>query len=423
MLYARNVGANPRKMSNVSLSFGKIISVITITLLLSLITTLAIISMAPGLFPVYRAANSVGSTQVLDGSITTVKLADDSITIIKVSDGAITTSKLGDGSVTTDKITNGAIVTAKFADGSVTSVKIANGTITTTNLATGAVTQVNIADGAISTTKIADGAVATIKLADGSVVTTKLADGSVTTSKIMDGTIESVDLDDQSITASKIQDGAVGTIALADDSVTSAKITDATITSADLANGSIITTKIADGAVTTSKLANFSVTNPKLASGAIPVGTKYGEQSQDIGYFDDWQKIDALSGLTIDTQRGQQSIQLLVTITGDFQAKNGGSLRLSIHVDGSQFITDDQCPPSVESIGCLLVASPGCGPLGCGLQPSSSEALRSYSFLATVSGCVTQTCTHTIDVYDAVFSSTSGLGRIIQASIVAIAFP
>src|SRR5438445_4118819 len=385
--------------------------VITITWILSLITTLAIISVAPGIFPVPSSVNPVApssSAVILDGSITGVKLADGSVVSVKISDGAVTTNKLSSNSVTTEKLSDGAVVTMKLADGSVTSLKIADGTITSTNLATGAVTQVKIADGAITTSKIADGAVATVQLADGSVTTGKLGDGSVTTAKILDGSITSVDLADASITASKIENGAVGTIALADGSITSAKITDGAITSADLANGSVTTMKIADGAIT----------NRKLASGVIPVGTKYGGQPNAIGYFDSWTQVDDLSGLVVNTERGSQSNSFLIIVTGEFQAKNGGSLRFLVNVDGHS-ITDDQC----STDGCLLVSSPDCGPLGCGFQPSSSNMSRSYSFLTTVSGCVSQTCAHTIDIYDQVSSSFSGLGQVIQASVVAIAFP
>ncbi len=202
-------------MPEKAIPIGKAIPIIVVTWILSLVTTLAIVYVAPTPVPIQ---------------------------------------------VTAEKIADGAIITAKLADGSVTSAKILDGTITAVDLATGSVTTIKIADGAVTTAKIADDAVTSAKILDGTITAVDLADNAIVAAKIADGVI----------TADKIADGAVVTIKLDDGSVTSAKILDGTITAVDLATGSVTTIKIADGAVTTNKIADYAVTSLKLAANAIP---------------------------------------------------------------------------------------------------------------------------------------------------------
>ncbi len=178
-------------------SFRKLIPVIAITLVLSLLTTIAV---------VYFASRMWASlpTQVFN-------------------------------------VPDSAIVTAKLADGSVTSVKILDGSVIALDLADGSVLTVKIADGAVSTEKIADNAVGTVKLGDGAVVTIKLADGSVTSAKILDGAVNGVDLANGAVLTVNLADGAVTTVKIADDAVTSKKIVNGTVTSDDVAYGMLTT--------------------------------------------------------------------------------------------------------------------------------------------------------------------------------------
>jgi len=122
---------------------GKMASIVVMAWILSLLTTLALIYIAPSIFPPLKSAS------------------------------------IGDG----------AIVTAKLADGTVTSAKIMDGTITATDLADGSILTVKIADGAVTTGKILDGTIAAADLAEGSVVTSKIADHAVTDTKLQAGAI------------------------------------------------------------------------------------------------------------------------------------------------------------------------------------------------------------------------------------------
>jgi len=172
-------------MSKEAIPIKKAIPIIVVTWILSLITTLTVVYVAPSVFKIgvsdglittdkiadsaiitTKLANgTVTSTKILDGTITGIDMADSSIIAVKVADGAVTTDKIADGAITTDKIADDAVVTIKLANGAVTSAKILDGTVTTVDLANGAVTEIQIRDGAVTTAKIADYAVTNLKLA------------------------------------------------------------------------------------------------------------------------------------------------------------------------------------------------------------------------------------------------------------------
>lgn len=151
----------------------KTVPIIVIAWILSLFTTLAIVYVAPSIFPPLKsddiadeailtiklADGSVTSHKILDGTITAVDLADGSIITAKVNNGAITTEKIADKAITTEKIADDAIITIKMADGSVNSAKILDGSVTAVDLANGAVTSMKISDGAVTAKKLSDNAI------------------------------------------------------------------------------------------------------------------------------------------------------------------------------------------------------------------------------------------------------------------------
>ena len=202
-------------MSEGAFPIKKAIPIIVITWILSLVSTLAVVYVAPNIFP---------------------------------------------PTITTDNIADSAVITTKLADGTVTSAKVVDGTLTA----------VDITDGSIITVKVANGAVTTAKIEDGAVTTDKLANEAVTTDKMDDEAVSTDKLADQAVTTDKIGSNAIVTIKLADGSVTSAKILDGAVIAADLATGAVTSIKIANGAVTTNKIADYAVTNLKLAANAIP---------------------------------------------------------------------------------------------------------------------------------------------------------
>ena len=108
--------------------------------------------------------------EVLDGSITTAKLAND----------AVTEAKLSNSSVTSAKIVDGTIVNADIADGTISGAKLANATITGGKIAANAVTATNIANSTITNAKMAENSISSKNIVDGSVTGSDIAEDTVT---------------------------------------------------------------------------------------------------------------------------------------------------------------------------------------------------------------------------------------------------
>lgn len=79
----------------------------------------------------------------------------------------------------------GPQIATSIKNGAVTTEKIANESITSAKLAPNTIIPSHIADGSITTPKLADNAVTSVKILDGSITTSKLADVSITNAKII----------------------------------------------------------------------------------------------------------------------------------------------------------------------------------------------------------------------------------------------
>lgn len=94
------------------------------------------------------------SAPASDGGIDTVWIVNGGVTSAKIATDAVTAAKILDGTVGTSELANLAVTTGKLADGAVTSLKIADGTIQAGDIGDAQVTTPKVADGAITGPKV-----------------------------------------------------------------------------------------------------------------------------------------------------------------------------------------------------------------------------------------------------------------------------
>jgi hypothetical protein len=215
------------------------------------------------------ANSSVGTSEFVDGSITSVKMALDSVSGSNIIAGTITGDKIAQSSITGDSLLDGTITAIKLAPGTITGSLIDTSSITMDKIATGAIATAKIVDLAITTGKLAATSVTTDKLANGAVTGDKLVAASVNSSNIVDGAVTTAKIINYAVTTAKIADGAITTDKIDDSSVTDTKLNTGSVTEDKIAGNSIITAKIADFAVTRTKIADSAVTTVQIADGAV----------------------------------------------------------------------------------------------------------------------------------------------------------
>ncbi len=235
-------------------------------------------------------AGLIDSDNIAENAITPFQLADDAVMTNHIMDGQVMTADLMDGAVNSAKILDESIMTIDLMDASVTGVKIADDAIMTNH----------IVDGQVMTADLMDLGVTTIKVANMAITTDKLADNSVTTIKIADGEVMTADIADVNVTEAKLADNAVSTRTIETNAVTEPKMADNSVSTRTIQDVAVTTAKIADDAVTTAKLFNGAVTNLKIADLAV-TNEKVSSQGQPQGKI---MKADGFGGVSWEDDEG-----------------------------------------------------------------------------------------------------------------------
>ncbi|MGH9992758.1 MAG: hypothetical protein ACREBU_06830 [Nitrososphaera sp.] len=87
----------------------------------------------------YGSFHPVTSSEIQDGTIQTVDLANNAVTSAKIKDGEVKTADIAVGAVASGRIANGAVGTLKIADESITAADIAANAVGSSEIATNAV--------------------------------------------------------------------------------------------------------------------------------------------------------------------------------------------------------------------------------------------------------------------------------------------
>ena len=195
----------------------------------------------------------VNESDITDGIITTVKLAED----------AVTNAKIAVDAIQGDVIAAGAIVEAKLGVDAVTNAKLADNAVQTAQLSANALTETKIADNAITTGKITANAITTGKINAGAITATEIATNAVTANKIIA----------DAITTDKIAANAVTAAEILANTITASEIAANTITATEIAANTITATQIAANTITATEMnvANLGAISANL--GTITAGS------------------------------------------------------------------------------------------------------------------------------------------------------
>ena len=310
--------------------------------------------------PFSQITGTLGSAQLLNGSITNDKLANgiEASKIVglppaAIADGSVTDAKLI--GISASKIT-GTLATTQYGDGSITNAKLATGIdaskivgLPPATIADGAVTNAKLASD-ISASKITAGTLSVDRLANGSITNEKLATG-IDASKIV------------GLPPATIADGAITNIKLASD-IDASKLTQGTLPVDRLADGSITNTKLASdisaskitaGTLSVARLADGSITNEKLATGIdaskITSGTISVNQLADLSITD--AKLIGISASkvtgTLTTAQYDASSITNEKLAADIDASKitAGTLSVARLADGS--ITNEKLANGIDA--------------------------------------------------------------------------
>ena len=145
---------------------------------------------------------NVKANMIVDGAITSTKIASKSIntahlngkiiTADVISSNAITADAIKAGAVTTDKMTANSINGDRITAGTLDAAKIKAGSITASQIASGTITSAQIKTGTISAANIAAGAITTDKIAANSINSSKIVSSGITANVIKGGKLQSL---------------------------------------------------------------------------------------------------------------------------------------------------------------------------------------------------------------------------------------
>lgn len=145
---------------------------------------------------------NVKANMIVDGAITSAKIASKSIntahlngkiiTADVISSNAITADAIKAGAVTTDKMTANSINGDRITAGTLDAAKIKAGSITASQIASGTITSSQIKTGGISAANIAAGAITTDKIAANSINSSKIVSSGITANVIKGGKLQSL---------------------------------------------------------------------------------------------------------------------------------------------------------------------------------------------------------------------------------------
>ena len=295
----------------------------------------------------------IGTSQLADGSVTTVKLGADAVNGSKIADDSINSEHYVDGSIDTAHIADSQITNAKLATNAVQTSNITDLNVTTAKIAADAIDGTKIADDSINSEHYVDGSIDTAHIADSQITLAKLAASSVNSSKIVDDSIVNADINSSAaIDATKIHDGTISNTEFGYlNGVTSAIQTqiDSKLTASnnlsDLGAASTARTNLGLGTIATQNANNVALTGGSITGLGDPSATS---DAATKNYVD-----QAVAGLRTRTI-AEAATTGNISLTTDLQ--NGDTIDGVTLVTGDRVLVKDQTTATQNGLY-IVVAS------------------------------------------------------------------
>jgi predicted nucleic acid-binding Zn-ribbon protein len=128
---------------------------------------------------------NVKGSMIVDGAITSTKIASKSINTAHLNGKIITADVISSNAITADTIKAGAVTTGKMTANSINGDRITAGTLDAAKIKAGSITASQIASGTITSSQIKTGGISAANIAAGAITTDKIAANSINSSKIV----------------------------------------------------------------------------------------------------------------------------------------------------------------------------------------------------------------------------------------------
>jgi hypothetical protein len=210
------------------------------------------------------AANTVFSTDIVDGEVKNADIAGNSITSNRIYPGSVTNTDIGADAVDGSKVFDASISAADLGFASVDSGEIATDAVNGSEVAANAIDSDEILDNSITLFDLANNSVGSPEISTGAVQSAELADNAITAAKIPNGIIRAVEFDggrsNGTITLNSgfVANGRCRDVGI---SVPGAEVGDAVLVSvnADLPDGILLSgVRVIDDDVIQGKACNFT---------------------------------------------------------------------------------------------------------------------------------------------------------------------
>jgi hypothetical protein len=165
----------------------------------NVMSTLAVFLVIGG--GVAYAANTVFSSDIVDGEVKTDDLDTESVTSAKLKNSGVHTLDVDDDAVTAEKIATGAVASAEVLDASLSGIDVSNSSLTGDDVASSSLTGIDVANSSLTSSDVLDETLGTADIGDGGLNTSDLAISSITGSRIAASAVTTSDIANRTVNA------------------------------------------------------------------------------------------------------------------------------------------------------------------------------------------------------------------------------